>query len=173
VVRYPGEQIEGAHGRRQNLYQVERAEHPNVEGRVRPAKMSERDLVIEWELGFARDAGLGPAESDPGFVTQLVDKGLAENTFALWEVKDAPVSTARVRRIASIGARVSGVYTPPHLRGGGYASALTAALSQQVLDSGKWCCLFADAANPLTNRIYQRIGYRLVAGYSDILFAPQ
>lgn len=143
-----GERIEEAHGRRQNLYQIEHVTPPAVDGRMRPAIAAERNLVIEWELGFAEDAGLGPAERDRAFVTQLVDEGLADNTFALWEVDSAPVSTARVRRIAGIGARVSGVYTPPHLRGRGFASALTAALSQKVLDSGKWCCLFADAAQP-------------------------
>jgi len=159
------------HGRRQNLYQIERVTPPNgIAGRMRPAQAQERELLVRWEQGFAQDAGLGQNERDPAFVARVVDETLAQNGFALWEVEGAPVSTARLRRVASIGARISGVYTPSALRGHSYASALTAALSQKVLDEGLWCCLFADAANPLTNRIYQSIGYVKLATFADILF---
>ncbi|MDZ4867174.1 MAG: GNAT family N-acetyltransferase [Alphaproteobacteria bacterium] len=162
----------GAHGRRQNLYQVTRVAPPlGVAGHMRPASAGERDLLVQWEQGFATDASLPPLESDPAFVAQLVDVGLADGGFYLWEVDGRPRATARLRRIAHFGARVSGVYTPPPERGHGYAAALTAALSQMVLDRGQFCCLFADAANPLTNRIYQRIGYVRVAGFADILFS--
>lgn len=162
----------GAHGRRQNLYQVTRVVQPSGgAGHMRPARAGERDLLVRWEQGFAADASLPPLESDPAFVARLVDAGLAEDGFYLWEVDGHPRATARLRRIAHFGARVSGVYTPPAERGRGYAAALTAALSQAVLDRGQFCCLFADAANPLTNRIYQRIGYVRVAGFADILFS--
>ncbi|MCE9522344.1 MAG: hypothetical protein K8S25_07930 [Alphaproteobacteria bacterium] len=76
-----------------------------------------------------------------------------------------------MRPVAALGARVSGVYTPDERRGHGFAAALTAALSQKVLTGGLWCCLFADADNPLTNRIYQRIGYVKLATFADMLFA--
>ena len=42
--------------------------------------------------------------------------------------------------------------------------ALTAALTQQLLDGGRrFCFLFTDLANPTSNSIYQRIGYRPVS----------
>jgi GNAT superfamily N-acetyltransferase len=60
--------------------------------------------------------------------------------------------------------RVSAVYTPPERRGRGYASALVAATSQAALADGATACtLFTDLANPTSNAIYQRIGYRPVA----------
>jgi hypothetical protein len=59
--------------------------------------------------------------------------------------------------------RVGPVYTPPEFRGHGYASAATAAASQQALDAGaSEVLLFTDLANPVSNSIYQRIGYRAV-----------
>jgi GNAT superfamily N-acetyltransferase len=62
------------------------------------------------------------------------------------------------------GIRVGPVYTPPDLRGRGYASAVTAALTQRLLDSGRrFCFLYTDLANPTSNSIYQRIGYHAVA----------
>lgn len=158
------------HGLEQNLYEVKRVIRPDVAGRMRGARGSDRTMMIEWETGFAIDGGLPAGERDPDFISRLVDDGIAENTFGLWEVDGAAVSTARLRMIGAYAARVSGVYTPPKLRGRGYAAALTAALSQNVLDDGRLCCLFADAANPLTNRLYPRVGYTHVARFTDLLF---
>lgn len=162
------------HGLVQNLYEVLCMIPPvNVEGAMRPARVLERDLILRWEMAFAVDAGLPAVERQRDFVTRFVDEGLADGTFFVWEVRDAPVATARLRPIGTIGARVSGVYTPDAERGHGYASALTAALSQRVLAAGLWCCLFADAENALTNRIYQRIGYTRLATFADILFVDK
>jgi hypothetical protein len=49
----------------------------------------------------------------------------------------------------------------------------TQALSQRLLESGrKWCALFTDLANPTSNSIYQRIGYRPVCDFQEYRFAP-
>jgi predicted GNAT family acetyltransferase len=46
-----------------------------------------------------------------------------------------------------------------------------AALSQQLLDAGwEFCALFTDLANPTSNSIYQRIGYRPVADFDEYIF---
>jgi len=58
------------------------------------------------------------------------------------------------------GIRINWVYTPNHLRGRGYASAIVATLSQKLLEEGRqFCFLYTDLANPTSNSIYQRIGY--------------
>jgi hypothetical protein len=160
------------HGAVQTLYEISQVVSPaNVAGTIRPARASERDLILTWEMAFAVEAGLPAAERELEYVTRFVDDGISDHTFFLWDVNDQAVSTARLRPIAALGARVSGVYTPGEHRGHGFASALTAALSQKVLAGGLWCCLFADADNALTNRIYQRIGYVKLASFADMLFA--
>ena len=70
------------------------------------------------------------------------------------------------------GIRVGYVFTPPNCRRRGYATTLVAALSQQLLSGTcKFCCLYTDLANPTSNAIYARIGYRPVCDlvYVDIL----
>ena len=53
------------------------------------------------------------------------------------------------------------MYTPPQARGRGYATALVAALSQALLDEGRQrLFLITDLANPVSNSIYAKIGYR-------------
>ncbi len=71
------------------------------------------------------------------------------------------------------GIRIGPVYTPPADRGQGYASALVAAVSQAQLDAGRrFCFLYADLANPTSNKIYQAIGYRPVTDALRIDFHP-
>jgi predicted GNAT family acetyltransferase len=66
------------------------------------------------------------------------------------------------------GVRVSFVYTPPEFRRLGYAAACVASLTQQLLDEGQsFCCLYADLANPTSNGIYQRMGYRPICDVSS------
>lgn len=63
--------------------------------------------------------------------------------------------------------RVAPVYTPAHLRGRGYASAVTAEASQAALDAGATeVLLFTDLANPTSNALYQRIGYLPVTDFA-------
>jgi len=69
------------------------------------------------------------------------------------------------------GTCINLVYTPPELRGRGYASACVAALSQRLLDSGyMFCCLFTDLSNPTSNHLYQRLGYTPVADFNEFVF---
>ena len=64
------------------------------------------------------------------------------------------------------------VFTPSQFRRRGYASAVTAALSQILLDAGyRFCSLFTDLANPTSNKIYQQIGYRSVCDVDAYRFS--
>lgn len=89
----------------------------------------------------------------------------------VWEAGDVPVSIAGLTRQVAGMVRVGPVYTPPELRGHGYASAATAAVSRQALDAGAAeVVLFTDLANPVSNSIYQRIGYRAVEDRTVLAF---
>jgi predicted GNAT family acetyltransferase len=69
--------------------------------------------------------------------------------------------------------RVAPVYTPADHRRQGWASAVTAAVSQAVLDEGaREVVLFTDLANPTSNSIYQRLGYRPMTDRAVLRFEP-
>ena len=66
---------------------------------------------------------------------------------------------------------VNAVYTPPEFRSVGYATSTVAALSQRLLGEGyRACVLYTDLANPTSNGIYQRIGYRAASDSVRCLF---
>jgi len=63
------------------------------------------------------------------------------------------------------------VYTPPELRGRGYASALVARVTEHLLAGDReFCFLYTDLANPTSNRIYVNVGYELVCESADYAF---
>ncbi len=69
--------------------------------------------------------------------------------------------------------RVGPVYTPPELRGRGYAGAATAAVSQAALGAAvREVVLYTDLANPTSNALYERLGYRPVEDRVIFSFAP-
>lgn len=85
---------------------------------------------------------------------------MEEKSIFLWEDQH-PVSMTRKARATNNGIIIGLVYTPPEFRQQGYTSSCVASLSQLLLDEGyQFCSLYTDLANPTSNQIYQRIGYR-------------
>jgi hypothetical protein len=129
------------------------------------AELKDFELVQQWNAAFCREAGV-PTAATPERLRGLVQAG----EMFLWKIPQ-PVSMAVAVQPTPNGIRVSGVYTPPGHRRKGYATALVAALSQRLLDSGrKFCFLFADLANPTSNGIYERIGYEPVCDFQEYDF---
>jgi hypothetical protein len=123
--------------------------------------------MAEWAANFNNEIGEPQTKQQAaGTVEQL----MKDQRLYVWD--DGGVrSVAAVSGPTSHGTRISLVYTPPEFRGKGYASALVAALSQAMLDSGKkFCYLFTDQSNPVSNRIYQRIGYAPVCDFAEYQF---
>jgi predicted GNAT family acetyltransferase len=156
------------------IYKLEEVQPVSgVPGRMRPVEDSDRELLEDWYAGFQRDAI--HEEPDLERVQKQVNTCLAANPLLrgmmVWEVEGQPVSMAGYAGPTPNGIRVGPVYTPPDLRRKGYASAVTASLSQHLLDQGfKFCFLFADLLNPTSNHIYQQIGFRAVCDTDRYLF---
>jgi RimJ/RimL family protein N-acetyltransferase len=158
----------GAKGRlelAQRTFCVDRVEPPQgVPGRMRGYEPSDRELACRWMDAFAAEA-LPESAPHPESSEEFVDRREEDpdGGLVLWEDGEA-VSIAGYGGPTPNGIRIGPVYTPPELRGRGYGSAVTAALTQQLLDGGRrFCFLFTDLANPTSNSIYQRIGYRPVS----------
>jgi predicted GNAT family acetyltransferase len=152
----------------QCLYRLTEVTVPTgAPGSFRAADPEDRDLLVAWVCAFVTEAVGGAPRQDP---VGLVERLTRAAALGVWD-DDGAVSMAAVSRPTPNGISISLVYTPPEKRGRGYASACVAALSERQLDSGKrFCTLFADLANPTSNALYQRIGYRPLAGFVEIHF---
>jgi uncharacterized protein len=163
---------------RQGVYALEQVEPPPpAPGSPRVATADDRELVLRWWIAFGEEV---LHEGGPGRenAAAMVDHRLASpaSGIILWEDEGEPVSLAGWGGRTPNGIRIGPVYTPPDVRGRGYATALTAELSQRLLDGRlfdggrRFCFLYTDLANPTSNAIYERIGYRRVAESAEVVF---
>jgi predicted GNAT family acetyltransferase len=137
--------------------------NPAPPGRARIVGEQDREQLMRWWGEFAEAVG-DVAARDPA---EWADSRIAYGGIMFWESEDGtPLSMAGVTPVVAGQVRVAPVYTPPHLRGHGYAGAVTAAVSRAVLATGiREVLLFTDLSNPTSNGLYQRIGYRAVADF--------
>ncbi|MFE5617588.1 GNAT family N-acetyltransferase [Streptomyces sp. NPDC056524] len=139
---------------------------PAPPGRARRAGVADIPLAVEWMRHYARDIG----EDDDVDFTPNIEPRVAEGRLHLWETDDAgPVSMAGVTPVVAGQARISAVFTPTGRRGRGYAAAVTTAVSRTALEEGvEQVLLFTDVANPTSNALYRRLGYRPVIDHVSL-----
>ncbi|MGW7270352.1 GNAT family N-acetyltransferase [Streptomyces sp. NPDC054864] len=141
---------------------------PAPAGGARVATGGDRALLALWHGEFHEALGQ-KAAMDAG---EWADARLAYGGVTLWEAPDdTPVAMAgNTRRVAG-QVRIAPVYTPAHLRGRGYAGAVTAAVSGAALAAGAdEVLLFTDLDNPTSNALYQRLGFRPVRDFTQYSF---
>lgn len=143
--------------------------HPGPEGAPRPATERDRNLLTEWLRAFTREVG----DPDTQDYQAAADERLSYGGVIIWDAGGVPASIAGRTRIVAGMARVGPVYTPPELRGRGYAGGATVAVSQAALDAGATeVVLYTDLSNPTSNALYQRLGYRPVEDRLVLSFEP-
>ncbi|MGC5361754.1 GNAT family N-acetyltransferase [Streptomyces sp. DT24] len=131
---------------------------PRPAGAARTAEAADVPLVARWFAEFAEAIGEGGTD-----VRAQADDRVASGRVVLWEADGAPVSMAGFSSVVAGQGRLAPVYTPPELRGRGYAGAATCAASEALRAAGaERVLLFTDLANPTSNALYQRLGYRPV-----------
>lgn len=138
-------------------------------GSMRKAEPNDLPLLSRWGKDFAVDAGLTKHEvtQTPARMQRLIER----EWLFVWESQGQKVSMAACQGPTPNGIRVGYVFTPRNLRRRGYATAVTANLSQHLLDQGRrFCFLFTDLSNPTSNSIYQKVGYEPVCDFHMIVW---
>jgi predicted GNAT family acetyltransferase len=141
------------------FYVLDRLVPPTtVPGSSRLATEADALLLTEWVTAFHDEAQPdAPLEN----VGSRVGASIAHGRMWLWETERGPVATAGSPPPALGVARIGPVYTPPQHRRHGYGAAVTAAATTACLSEGAdHVVLYTDLANPVSNSIYQSVGYR-------------
>jgi hypothetical protein len=129
-------------------------------GKFRAALASDIPQLAAWRTAFERDVFAREATAD---AEPVVRRQIDDGALFVWTDSGQVVSMAAVCRPTRRGIAVAYVYTPPEFRGRGYATSCVAELTERQLRAGReFCCLYTDLANPTSNAIYARIGYRPV-----------
>ncbi len=148
------------------IYRLDRVEAPPpCGGFLRAALPGDLALAAEWTRRFHNDV------REKGVDHEAVARNAIADERLFFLETDRPVSMGAWVRDTGNARAVGLVYTPPEERNRGYASACVAALCEEALSRGSsFCVLYADKANPTTNRIYQKIGFREVAQAAHLVF---
>ncbi|WP_152362986.1 GNAT family N-acetyltransferase [Microlunatus speluncae] len=144
-----------------------------VAGVLRPAEATDLDLVQRWVEAFhveaAEQAGRDPG-TDNGPDPDGVRRQIAAGKLWLFVGPDgAPAHLTGVNPPAFGVSRIGPVYTPKSHRGRGIASHVVAELTARGLAAGTRMCLFTDQANPVSNKVYEAIGYRPVVDMANLI----
>ena len=159
---------------RQTIHSLEQVRPVrSAPGGHRLATSEDRELLGAWQEAFRAEAV--PHQRSDEAAHRLLEARLApgeDSGMWLWQDGGRPVSMAGFSGPTPGGIRVGPVFTPPGLRGRGYATSLVATLSAWLLGRGRRrCFLYTDRANPTSNAIYRSIGYEPVCDGAEIEFA--
>lgn len=135
---------------------------PAVPGRMRKATLSDQDFVLRGVCGFMKD--IHNEDTQPADHKERWLPRLEAGQIYLWEAPGGEiVSMAATVRPMEHGDAINAVYTLPEHRGKGYCQNTVAAICQEKLNEGKeYCTLFVDKKNPISNRVYQKIGFEII-----------
>jgi len=142
------------------------------EGQLRMATVDDLDLALAWYRSFGREAAeqAGHEDDHAMFEDEAgMLRRIEEGRIWFWVDDRGERVHLTGHNLPSFGvARIGPVFTPKKHRGHGYASAAVAEISRMLRDAGSRVTLFTDQANPTSNAIYQRLGYRAVADQANL-----
>ena len=146
---------------------------------LRPVDMSpgfqreaeERDIsmLTRWNQEFELEAL--KAERSAADAEKSVRHAVKSGFYLYCDESGNPVSAAVTSRKMENTVTINHVYTPPAFRGKGYAQSNVYLVCKKVLESGyQKCSLFVDQANPISNRVYEKIGFKITEDQYDYRF---
>jgi len=142
---------------------------PRARGHMRMPRQDEHDLLLIWQISFVEEVGMA---DEPARVRRVFGRRLEQGMVRVWD-DDGIVALAGYGDGGTDVARIAPVFTPPQHRRQSYASALVGELSRELFDQGKRAVfLTTDAANPISNSIYRKIGYLPAADHYHFDFLP-
>ena len=141
------------------MYRLAALETPvQVPGSTRCASDEDVDVVVDWLARFHAESTPDSPSDD---LVAVAQHRVAHHEVWLWEHQGRAVSLAAGTHPAEGVSRIGPVYTPPEFRRRGFGTAATAGATQACLGAGaRHVVLYTDLANPVSNSIYQKIGYR-------------
>jgi uncharacterized protein len=136
---------------------------------ARPPRPEERDLLCAWRLAYDIET-LGATDSleTRERSARALDQQIADgNTWIALEAV-RPVSLSAFNAALPDIVQLGGIYTPPELRGRGYAKAAVAASLLAARERGvSRAVLFTS--NPSAARSYEAVGFRRLGDFGLVL----
>lgn len=127
-----------------------------------PEIPTENDIeeLIECKQNFHRDCGLLDPVNAERMRSEL-------DCYRVLRRSGRIASMAYVSKATDSAMKISQVYTRPEFRGQGLARIVVNALKNEILSSGYTAVLNVDKQNPVSNHLYESLGFRRVFSQSE------
>ena len=135
---------------------------------VKHATAKDVEEIAQLYAAFLNEA-LRKNETWGGKIAQIAQE---IDNYALWKIDGEIVSIASRKNTGHGLCRISNVYTKPEHRNKGYSSKIVTYLTELILQSGDVPCLFVDQHNPVSNHLYQKIGYKYDKSRYEMDYIP-
>jgi GNAT superfamily N-acetyltransferase len=131
------------------------------EGKLRLAEKDDLEALIPiFKAGYA-DMKMPPEECDEGVIRATISYAIAERSQLVWD-NGGVVATMRGVAEPPV-ARYVNIMTHPDHRGKGYGTGLVGGTSRGLISNGfAQIMLQADETNPVSNKLYQKLGFKPV-----------
>jgi ribosomal protein S18 acetylase RimI-like enzyme len=138
---------------------------PIVAGSIRPAALPDAEQLVEWMAEYENEVTTNPVIANKReYILNEISKG---NVF-VW--MDGLMVSMIIRTMqTSHGTALGCLFTPPVLRGRGYATMLTQFLCQRVLQEGQqFCSATVQPGNETANHLLLKLGFTIVCDIEEI-----
>ena len=136
----------------------------------RPPRPEERATLCEWRIAYDIEL-LGATDTPEArrYSAEFLDRQIAESNAWVLLDRDQLVSLSGFNATLPDMVQLGGIYTPPPLRGRGYAKAAVAGSLLEARQRGATrAVLFTSTASAA--RSYEGLGFRRTGDYSLVLF---
>ncbi len=137
---------------------------------VRAAFVEEAEVVARHSAEMILvELGYDPRTHHAGWVAG-VRRAIAAGVWWVWIVDGVLRFQCNVGPRTEHTAQIQGVWTPPELRGHGYATAALAAVARRLLVREATLSLYVNDFNAPAMALYERIGFARVGEFATYLF---
>lgn len=141
-------------------------------GSQRLAVSEDAKMIADWMIQFQIEALMDEADYEAAL--RRANQLICQKELYLYEDEEhRAVSMAAATRRLVHGMGITYVFTPEEYRGKGYAAANIYYLSKTLLEQGfDFCTLYVDKKNPLSNRAYEKVGYKVIEDNYEYKIIP-
>lgn len=145
------------------------------DGRVccRNGRPEDFDLLTDWRAAYSAET-LGESETPMTRHRnrETIQRYVAQAEQWVLETAGTPVATSTFNARLADTVQIGGVWTPPELRGRGYARAVVGGSLLAAREAGiSRAVLFTPERNISAQRAYESLGFRPVGDYTVTIFA--
>ena len=135
---------------------------------------SELELISAWRAEFSIESlGLEDGEDLRNASRADVLRQHADGAVWIALEGDRPVSHSAFNARLPVAVQIGGVWTPPELRGRGYAQCVVAgSLLDARRDGANRAVLFTPEENAPARAAYEALGFRVIGDYGLVILPP-